>query len=138
MSSFSALYKLEANRLFRRPLAWLVLCLGSALMALFYLLLMVRYLDQQASLRAAGVTAELLVRYFGSGALIVLLLTPLITMQAVANDKRDGMLRFLFSTPASSADIVLKKFGKTRPISRSSTGRWFGTRTSLKQWNSTI
>ncbi len=109
MSSFSALYKLEANRLFRRPLAWLVLCLGSALMALFYLLLMVRYLDQQASLRAAGVTAELLVRYFGSGALIVLLLTPLITMQAVANDKRDGMLRFLFSTPASSADIVLAK-----------------------------
>jgi ABC-2 type transport system permease protein len=109
VSAWSALYKLEAQRLFRRPLAWLVLCLGTALMALFYLLLMVRYLDQQASLRAAGVTAELLVRYFGSAALIVLLLTPLISMQAVANDKRDGMLRFLFSTPASSADIVLAK-----------------------------
>lgn len=109
MSSFSALYKLEAQRLFRRPLAWLVLFVGSGLMALFYLLLMVRYLDQESSLRAAGVTAELLVRYFGSAALVVLLLTPLVSMQAVANDKRDGMLRFLFSTPASSADIVLAK-----------------------------
>ena len=109
MGSFGALYTLEAQRLFRRPLAWLVLCLGAGMMALFYLLLMVRYLDQESSLRAAGVTAELLVRYFGSAALIVLLLTPLMTMQAVANDKRDGMLRFLFSTPASSAHIVLAK-----------------------------
>ena len=109
MSTFRALYRLETQRLFRRPLAWLVLCLGTALMALFYLLLMVRYLDQQTALRAAGVTAELLVRYFGSAALIVLLLTPLICMQTIANDKRDGMLRFWFSTPASSADIVLAK-----------------------------
>lgn len=109
MGSFVALYQLEAQRLFRRPLAWLVLCLGAAMMALFYMLLMVRYLDEQTQLRAAGVTAELLVRYFGSAALIVLLPTPLVTMQAVANDKRDGMLRFLFSTPASSAHIVLAK-----------------------------
>lgn len=109
MPSFAALYTLEARRLFRRPLAWLVLCLGTAMMALFYLLLMVRYLDQTSSLRAAGVTAELLVRFFGSAALIVLVLTPLITMQAIANDKRDGMLRFLFSTPATSAEIVLAK-----------------------------
>ena len=111
MGPFGALYTLEAQRLFRRPLAWLVLCLGAGMMALFYLLLMVRYLDAESSLRAAGVTAELLVRYFGSAALIVLLLTPLMTMQAVANDKRDGMLRFLFSTPASSAHIVLAKLG---------------------------
>ncbi len=109
MSSFGALFTLEAQRLFRRPLAWLVLCLGAGMMALFYLLLMVRYLDGETQLRAAGVTAELLVRYFGSAALIVLLLMPLITMQSVANDKRDGMLRFLFSTPASSAHIVLAK-----------------------------
>ena len=109
MPSFTALYTLEARRLFRRPLAWLVLCLGTTMMALFYLLLMVRYLDQTSSLRAAGVTAELLVRFFGSAALIVLVLTPLITMQAIANDKRDGMLRFLFSTPATSAEIVLAK-----------------------------
>ena len=109
MPSFAALYTLEARRLFRRPLAWLVLCLGTTMMALFYLLLMVRYLDQTSSLRAAGVTAELLVRFFGSAALIVLVLTPLITMQAIANDKRDGMLRFLFSTPATSAEIVLAK-----------------------------
>ena len=111
MGPFGALYTLEAQRLFRRPLAWLVLCLGAGMMALFYLLLMVRYLDAESSLRAAGVTAELLVRYFGGAALIVLLLTPLMTMQAVANDKRDGMLRFLFSTPASSAHIVLAKLG---------------------------
>lgn len=109
MNSFAALFMLETRRLFRRPLAWLVLCLGATLAALFYLLLMVRYLDNEPELRAAGVTAELMVRYFGSAALIALLLTPLITMQTIANDQRDGMLRFLFSTPASSAHIVLAK-----------------------------
>lgn len=109
MTSFAALFTLESQRLFRRPLAWLVLCLGAALMALFYMMLMVRYLDNEPQLRAAGVTAELLVRYFGSAALIALLLTPLITMQAIASDQRDGMLRFLFSTPASSAHIVFAK-----------------------------
>lgn len=109
MSPFAALFSLETRRLFRRPLAWLVLCLGALLMALVYMLLMVRYLDNEPQLRAAGVTAELMVRYFGSAALLALLLTPLITMQAIANDKRDGMLRFLFSTPTSSAHIVLAK-----------------------------
>ena len=41
MGSFRALYTLEAQRLFRRPLAWLVLGLGAGLMALFYMVLMV-------------------------------------------------------------------------------------------------
>lgn len=108
-----ALYALEARRLLRRPLAWLTLALGTLAMAGFYLLLMVRYLAQSAQLRDSGVTAEILVRYFGSAALVALVLMPLVTMQAVASDRRDGMLRFLFSTPASSAEIV---FGKLAAV----------------------
>ena len=107
-----AMLALEMQRLFRRPLAWLVLALATALMAMFFLALMVRYLEDEGGvLRNAGVTAEILVRYFGSAALLTLLFTPLLTMQVVSSDKRDGLLRFLFSTPVTSAAIVGGKLG---------------------------
>jgi ABC-2 type transport system permease protein len=109
MPAGSALAALEVRRLFRRPLAWLVLSLNAALLAWFYLLLIVRYLEQESSLRAGGVTLEILMRYFGGAALVMLLTTPILTMNVLANERRDGRLRFLFSAPLSSAGIVLGK-----------------------------
>ena len=112
MTGFRALFALELQRLFRRPLAWLILALATALMAMLFLALMVRYLDDASgAVRNTGVTAEILVRYFGSAALLVMLFTPLLTMQIVSGDKRDGLLRFLFSVPVSSSAIVGGKLG---------------------------
>jgi ABC-2 type transport system permease protein len=96
----------ELLRLYRRPLPWGVLAAGNALMAVYFLLLVVRYLNEENRLRASGVTFEILVRYFGAAAMLVLLLLPLITMNGFGDDRRDGGLRFLFSTPQSTADLV--------------------------------
>jgi len=95
--------------LFRQPLAWFVLALGSGMMAFYYLWLIVRYLEQTAELRAAGVSVEIVMRYFSTTTFGLMLLTPVLTMNAIAADKRDGVLRFLYSTPVSSTAIVLGK-----------------------------
>ena len=101
-----AIFAMEFERLFRRPFAWYALALATATMAAFFLFNLLRYDVRYAQLRDAGVTAEILVRYFGSAALVTLVLMPFVTMQTLAADRRDGLLRFLFSTPLSSAAIV--------------------------------
>jgi len=104
----------ELLRLYRRPLPWCVLAAANLLMAVFYLLLVIRYLDEEPQLRASGVTVEVMLRYFGTGTMLVLLLMPLMTMGAFFDERRDANLRFLFSTPQSATDVVgarLASFG---------------------------
>ncbi len=101
-----AVARTEIARLFRSPLAWLVLALGELLMAVAFLLFVLRYIDNQADLRAAGVSVEVVMRYFGVAELCVLVMAPLLTMGTFAADRRDGMLRFLFSLPLSAGALV--------------------------------
>lgn len=96
----------ELLRLYRRPLPWCVLAAANLLMAVFYLLLIVRYLNEETQLRASGVTIEIMLRYFGTATMLVLLLMPLLTMGAFFGERRDANLRFLFSTPQSATDLV--------------------------------
>ena len=106
-----ALAASESKRLFRSPLAWIVLALGEGFMALFFMLLVVRYLENEAALRASGVTNAVLVPYFTAANLGMLLVAPLLTMNAIAGERRDGTLRFLYSTPLGALDIVGGKLG---------------------------
>ncbi|MEQ8230222.1 MAG: ABC transporter permease subunit, partial [Gammaproteobacteria bacterium] len=99
----------EVRRLFRSPLAWLVLALGAGFMALDFMLLVVRYLENAAALRSIGVTRAVLVPYFLAANLGALLAAPLLTMNAIAGERRDGTLRFLYTAPLGAVDIVAGK-----------------------------
>lgn len=110
ISAVGAIAHCEIARLFRRPFGWFVLALGEGLMALFFLLLTIRYLENQADLRSAGVTREIVVRYFSVANISVLLLTPILTMASIAGDKRNGMLRFFYATPLTTMAIVAGKY----------------------------
>jgi len=106
MASLRAVAALEVMRVMRRPFAWFVLALGVLAMALFYLLFVVRYLEQAQALAAQGVTSEVVVRYFGAAALMSLLLTPLLTMHTCVAERRDGMLAFFFTQPLTTSAIL--------------------------------
>lgn len=101
-----SLARAEVLRLYRRPLPWCVLAAANLLMAVFYLLLVIRYLNEESQLRASGVTVEIVLRYFGTATMLVLLLMPLLTMGAFFDERRDANLRFLFSTPQGAPDVV--------------------------------
>ncbi|MCB1747193.1 MAG: hypothetical protein H6977_10965 [Gammaproteobacteria bacterium] len=109
MRAALALAASETRRLYRSPLAWLLLALGEGFMAVVFMLLVVRYLEHESELRQIGVTGAVLVRYFASAELGALFALPLVTMGILAGDRASGLLRFLYATPLSSSGLVLGK-----------------------------
>lgn len=122
MQGYAAVARSEILRLYRRPLPWLVLAVASLLMAVFYLLLLVRYLENATELAPRGVTVEVLTRYFGSAALLMLLLMPLLALGVLGNERRDGGLRFLFTLPVTTSALVA---GKLTAIASLAALAWF-------------
>lgn len=99
----------EAARLLRQPSTWWLLALGEGLSAAWFLTLVIGYLDAETELRAVGVSVAVVARYFNGVVWSVLLIAPIMTMGCLADDRRTGMLRFLFSTPLGTNEIVLGK-----------------------------
>lgn len=100
----------ELRRLYRSPLTWFTFATIQLVMSTYYLLLVLRYLEQGASLASNGVTQEVLVPYFFTANLCVMLSAPLLTMSSIAEERRNGMLRFLFSMPLSGISMVTGKW----------------------------
>lgn len=103
----------ELRRQFRRPLTFAVLALITGFMAVVFMLLLIQYLGQDAPQGTGGVTQRILVPYFHLAVLVNLLLIPIVTMAVIAGEARDGRLRYLFSAPVSSLDIVTAKLTGT-------------------------
>lgn len=99
---------------FRSPVAWAVLATVQLIAALLFLLHLDSYLQLQDEFRRAGsgpgVTAFLVPRLFGAVAMIQLMALPLLTMNLVAGEWRDGTLGLLLSAPTSTVEIVIGKY----------------------------
>lgn len=99
----------EIARLFRRPLAWIVLTLVEGSMAILFLLLIVQFINLDASAHTPGVTRAIVIPYFHRAAMLMVIITPILTMGVISSDRRDGKLSFMFSAPLSPAAIVVGK-----------------------------
>ncbi len=99
----------EIGRAFRRPATWAALAMAALLSAVYFMLLLVRYLEHQDQLSKSGVTVEILTRFYSASSLMILLVVPIVTMTALTTDRQSQLLRFYFSTQLSSRAIV---FGK--------------------------
>lgn len=102
----------EAAALFRAPTAWILLAAVQALVAFIFLLHLDHYLQAQPRMTGSGpgVTAFLVPRLFSPAATIHLLALPLLTMNLIAGERRQGTLAMLLSAPVSTREIVLGKF----------------------------
>lgn len=109
MNGSRALAVCEFRRACRRPATWFVLATGSGLLALHYLLLIIRYLEHEPLLRESGVTNEVLARYFITADLSLVIAMPLLTMNVFAGERENGLLRWLYSAPLGSTELVLGK-----------------------------
>jgi ABC-2 type transport system permease protein len=104
----------EVKALFLSPLAWAILAVVQAIVAYFFLV----YLDyfvtlqpQLASLpNAPGVTSMVVAPLYSTVATILLLITPLLTMRLISEERRSKTLSLLMSAPVSVSDIILGKF----------------------------
>lgn len=101
----------EARRIFVSPLAWTVLAVLQAILGIVFLLLLIEYAQNTDSQnRYTGVADYIGNGLYGFATLVLLLIVPLLTMRAFAEDRRSGSLPLLLAAPASLIDIVVGKF----------------------------
>lgn len=109
-----ALARNELYRLFLSPLAWVILALSQLILAYLFLTHIDYFVQIQAKISvitgAPGVTELIAMPLLSNAATILLLLTPLITMRLIAEERRNESLPLLLSAPLSMVQLVLGKF----------------------------
>lgn len=104
----------ELRSMFLSPMAWVILAVISGLCAYFFLLYIDLYLQLQPRLAAVpdapGVTDVIVVPLFSTAATVLLLVTPLLTMRLISEERRNQTLCLLVSAPVSMMEIILGKF----------------------------
>jgi ABC-2 type transport system permease protein len=104
----------ELKSLFLSPLAWSVLAVVQILLAYQFLTQIELFVSFQARLsnidNAPGLTDIVVIPLFGKASIILLLLSPLLTMRLVSEERRNKTLSLLLSAPVSSTEIILGKY----------------------------
>jgi ABC-2 type transport system permease protein len=104
----------ELRSLFLSPLAWSILAVTLFILAYLFLTQIETYLSLQprlAALEGAPGVADIVVApLFADAAVVLLLITPLITMRTISEERRNRTLSLLFSAPVSMTEIVLGKY----------------------------
>lgn len=104
----------ELGALFLSPLAWTVLAVVQLLLAYAFLAQVDGYQQLQGSLAgmvgAPGVTDLVVAPLFRSAANLALMVTPLLTMRLIAEERRNRTLVLLYSAPISTSQLVLGKY----------------------------
>ncbi len=104
----------ELKSLFLSPLAWSLLAVIQLIMAYLFLSQLDQYLYWQPQIAglqdAPGVTDFVAAPYLQTAGFLVLWIAPAITMRVLSDERRNGTLSLLLSSPLSMSEIVLGKF----------------------------
>ena len=104
----------ELRSLFLSPLAWAVLAVVQFILAYLYLSQVDAYLVWQPRLAAIegapGVSDIIIAPLLADAAIVLLLVTPLITMRVLSEERRNCTLSLLFSAPVSMTEIIIGKY----------------------------
>ena len=104
----------ELSTLFISPLAWILLALMQLVLAWVFLVRLDAFLEIQSQLlqiaNPPGITEIIISPLFAMAAIVLLMITPLLSMRLLAEERRNHTLTLLISAPVSMTDIVLGKF----------------------------
>jgi len=104
----------ELKTLFLSPLAWSILAVLQFILAYLFLTQVETFTSFQAQLasiqNAPGITDIIVLPLFSNASIILLLVTPLLTMRLVCEERRNKTLSLLLSAPLSGTEIILGKF----------------------------
>jgi len=104
----------ELRSLFLSPLAWVILAIIQFILTYFFLIYVEQFIIIQPNLaqfaNAPGVTQIVVAPLFDTAAIILLLVTPILTMRLISEEKRSKTLSLLFSAPISMTEIILGKY----------------------------
>ena len=98
----------ELRRLFKSPFAWIILAIMQFLTAIFFYLLLSQYLE--ASSVTSGLTDIVVSGMYQICGIILLLISPLLTMRLITEERRLGTIKLLVSSPITITELVLGKY----------------------------
>ncbi|MFK5913313.1 MAG: ABC transporter permease subunit [Woeseiaceae bacterium] len=108
------LAKRELRSLFLSPLAWAILAIVQFILAYLFLSQLQEFILIQPKLaaieNAPGITELVIVPLYGSAAFIMMLVTPLLTMRLISEERRNKSLALLLSAPVSMTEIIIGKY----------------------------
>ncbi len=106
--------KRELKNLFLSPLAWSILAILQFILAYLFLSQLETFNAFQARLaqieHAPGLTDIVVTPVFSNAAIILLLVSPLLTMRLICEERRNKTLALLLSAPISAREIILGKY----------------------------
>lgn len=104
----------ELRSLFLSPLAWSILAIVQFILAYLFLSQLQEFLIIQPKLaaieNAPGVTELVIVPLYSSAAFVMMLVTPLLTMRLISEERRNQSLALLMSAPVSMTEIIIGKY----------------------------
>ncbi len=100
----------ELRRLFHGPLAWVVLATVQFLVALFFFVMLSRFLGPSGWAGGRGLSGSVVSGTLQLTATLLLLLAPFLTMRLFSEEQRLGTLPLLLSAPITLTELVLGKF----------------------------
>jgi ABC-2 type transport system permease protein len=104
----------EFKRQFYTPFAWVILGVLQFIFAYFFLTQVEafnRFQTRLASIEnAPGLTDVVILPLFSNAAIILLFVTPLLSMRLICEERRAKTFPLLLSAPVSSVDIILGKY----------------------------
>ncbi len=98
----------ELRRLFKSPMAWIILAIVQFLLAVFFYLLLSQFMSPANN--GQGLTVTVVAGMLQIAGIIMLLVSPLITMRLVSEEHRLGTIKLLLSSPVSITELVLGKY----------------------------
>ena len=104
----------ELRSMFLSPLAWTILGVMQFIYAYLFLSQVDTFIELQPRLAtlagAPGVVDIVVAPLFANAAVLLLLITPLVTMRVLSEERRNHTLSLLFSAPVSMTEIIVGKY----------------------------
>ena len=114
MSIISTIASREFKSLFLSPLAWTVLAILQCILAYLFLTQVETFTLIQPKLvaieNAPGLTDIVATPLYGNAGIILLMVTPLLTMRLISEERKNKTLSLLLSAPISNVDIIIGKY----------------------------
>lgn len=101
---------LELRRYFKSPLAWTILAVVQFLLAMFFLILLNQFMIPNAWYAEQGVTDIVIAGLLQVTGIVLLMVTPFLTMHLFSDEYKTGTIRLLLSSPLSTTELVLGKY----------------------------
>ena len=106
--------KKEFRSMFLSPLAWVILAVIQVILAWSFFTSIDLFFNIQADLttmvNAPGATDLIISPLYEVASIILLMVTPLLTMRLISEEKRNATISLLLSAPVSISEIVLGKY----------------------------